>query len=222
MVSAVSHVIPSAGARPFVLKPDWNGLVQKRDVVDVNLGHTPESFVRAAHAQITGQPAPEALVKRWAHELRHNPRLRRVDLVRLLARENGRSCQLYYGDPWQGHPHLVGAPERGTRRQVGAVFVTGSTVAGASSHPLALDWKRELMDAKWAGLDFLLLSMPGPEVEQEQLGALVEALRSLNDPIKIALLDHANDDGAGERAYQAKWQPFFQQVDRHHWYRFKG
>ena len=39
-------------ARPFVLRPDWNGQVQQREVVDVNLGHTPESFVRAAHAQI--------------------------------------------------------------------------------------------------------------------------------------------------------------------------
>ena len=94
MANPITNVLGGApllghagNGRPFALKSDWNGLVQRRELVDVNLGHTPESFVRAAHAQITGQPAPDALVKRWARELRQNPRLRRVDLVRLLAKE---------------------------------------------------------------------------------------------------------------------------------------
>jgi hypothetical protein len=230
MVSAVSNPHspgssrPSGIARPFVLRPDWNGVVQKREVVDVNLGHTPESFVRAAHAQITGETAPEALVKRFARELRSNPRLRRVDLVRLLASESGRECELCYGDPWQAHPQLLGAPERQTKRQIGAVLTTDPALGNgaATTHPLDGDWKRELTDAKWAGLDFLLLSVSGGELQLERLRPLLTALGSLSDPVKLALLDRSAPGSNALAAYEAKWQPFFRQVDRHHWYRFKG
>lgn len=234
MVSAVSNLIPSGAARPFVLRPDWNGQIQKRDVVDVNLGHTPESFVRAAHAQITGEAAPEALVKRFARELRTNPGLRRVDLVRLLASESGRDCELCYGDPWQAHPQLLGAPERRTKRQVGAVLTTDPALGlvslgpqpqldrAATTHPLDSDWKRELTDAKWAGLDFLLLSVSGRELLPEQLRPLLNALGSLNDPVKLGLFDRSAPATMTLADYEAKWQPFFRQVDRHHWYRFEG
>jgi hypothetical protein len=261
-----------ANARPFVLRPDWNGHVQRREVVDVNLGHTPESFVRAAHAQITGQAAPDALVKRWARELRSNPRLRRVDLVRLLGKEADRNLTLSYGDPWQAHPELHGTLERGTQRQLGAVFMfffncpSGSncTVDWANTHALGMDrahelygfdrgergfyaaneagfWKRELSDAKWAGLDFLLLSSSGPDLQHDKLAPLRRALDSLNDPVKLALLDDSwtwgqpwfgpfwqkrpdlsDPTGAARTIYEAKWQPFFRQVGRRHWYRFKG
>ena len=232
MVSAASNLFPGNGARPFVLRPDWNGLVQQREVVDVNLGHTPESFVRAAHAQITGQAAPEAQVKRWARELRENPRLRRVDLVRLLAKESDRfgpagrgaptPLQLCYGDPWQAHPQLLGAPERRTKREVGAILVAEPAPEHASTHALAMDWRRELTDAKWAGLDFLLLSAPGVGLPPGQPEALVQALSGLGDPVKLALLDRCESAASARTLYEAKWQPFFRQVSRLHWYRFKG
>jgi hypothetical protein len=259
-------------ARPFQLKPDWNGAVVRREVVDVNLGHTPESFVRAAYAQISGEAAPDALIKRWARELRQNPRLRRVDLVRLLAREHGRSCELSFGDPWQAHPELVGAPERNTSRQVGAVFMFFFDCPGgvncaadwASSHALGMHephelygfehgarghyvpseagfWKRELSDAKWAGLDFFLLNVYGPDIQHDKLMPLSRALESLQQPIQIALFDDTWTWGqpwfgpfwqkrpdlgdpvaAAKTIYEAKWQPFFRQLDRRHWYRFKG
>lgn len=266
-----SFVMP-ANARPFVLRPDWNGQVQRREVVDVNLGHTPESFVRAAHAQITGQPAPDALIKRWARELRTNPRLRRIDLVRHLAKEVDRSLELSYGDPWQAHPTLDGAPERGTQRQVGAVFMfffncpggVNCTADWANTHALGMKdahelygfergergfyvpseagfWKRELTDAKWAGLDFLLLNSYGPDIQHDKLAPLRRALDSLNEPVKLALFDDtwtwgqpwfgpfwqkrpdlSDPASAARTIYEAKWQPFFRQVDRRHWYRFKG
>jgi hypothetical protein len=260
------------GARPFVLRPDWNGQVQRRDVVDVNLGHSPESFVRAAHAQITGLPAPDATIKHWARELRANPRLRRVDLVRLFAKANARACELSFSDPWQAHPELEGAPERRTQRQVGAVFMFFFDCPGgvncaadwASSHALGMQrphqlygfergesgyyvptapgfWKRELSDAKWAGLDFLLLNTYGPDVQDDKLAPLGQALAASSDPVKIAFMDDTwswgqpwfgplwqrrPDLGDAERAarivYEAKWRPFFRQVERRHWYRFKG
>jgi Domain of unknown function (DUF5010) len=259
-------------ARPFVLRPDWNGQIQRREVIDVNLGHTPESFVRAAYAQIAGLAAPDALVRRWARELRQNPRLRRIDLVRLLAKETDRSCELSYGDPWQAHPELHGGPERGTRRQVGAVFMfffncpggVNCTVDWANTHALGMDrphplygfecgqtgfympseagfWKRELCDAKWAGLDFLLLNTYGPDIQHDKLAPLSQALRSLKDPVKIGFFDDtwswgqpwfgpfwqkrpdlSDPEAAARTIYEAKWRPFFRQVERQHWYRFKG
>jgi hypothetical protein len=258
--------------RPFSLISDWNGRVARRDVVDVNVGHTPESFVRAAHAQITGQAASEAVVKRWATELRKSSRLRRVDLVRLLVQESGRTCELCFGDPWRGHPELEGAPEKRTSRDVGAVFMYFFNCPGgvncaadwASSHALGMDrphslygfergetgyyvpseagfWKRELCDAKWAGLDFLLLNTYGPDIQHDKLAPLARALAALADPIKIALFDDTwtwgqpwfgpfwqrrpdlSDPLAAARTiFDAKWRPFFQQVERRHWYRFKG
>lgn len=259
-------------ARPFVLRPDWNGHVARREVVDVNLGHTPESFVRAAHAQIAGKVAPDALVRRWARELRESPRLRRVDLVRLLAEEHGRSIELTYSDPWQAHPELEGAPERRTTRQVGAVFMFFFNCPGgvncssdwASSHALGMDrphplygfergasgyyvpseagfWRRELSDAKWAGLDFLLLNTYGPDIQHEKLAPLAQALATLQEPVKIAFMDDtwtwgqpwfgpfwqkrpdlSDPEAAARTIYEAKWRPFFGQVERQHWYRFKG
>jgi hypothetical protein len=255
-----------------VLRPDWNGQVERRELVDVNLGHTPESFVRAAHAQLVGLPAPDVLVKRWARELRSNPRLRRVDLVRLLAKESDRACELTYGDPWQAHPELDGGPERCTTRQVGAVFMFFFSCPGgvncgvdwANTHALGMDrphplygfepgqsgyylpseagfWKRELSDAKWAGLDFLLLNTYGPDIQHDKLAPLGQALRALNEPVKIGLFDDtwtwgqpwfgpfwqkrpdlSEPEQAARTIFEAKWQPFFRQVERQHWYRFKG
>ena len=50
----------------FILKPEWDGPRVKSASIDVNLGHTPESFVDAAHTQITGAPAPASVVKLWS------------------------------------------------------------------------------------------------------------------------------------------------------------
>jgi hypothetical protein len=266
MANPLTSFVMPANARPFVLRPDWNGQLQRREVVDVNLGHTPESFVRAAHAQITGQSAADALIKLWARELRTDPRLRRIDLVRLLAKEADRSVELSYSDPWQAHPELESPPERGTRRQVGAVFMAfdaaggvNGTVDRVNTHALGMErahelygfergergfyaaseagfWKRELTDAKWAGLDFLLLSTLGADIQRGALAPLRRALGSLRDPIELALFDApgawgpswqkrpdwSDPEAAARSVYEAKWQPFFRQLDRSHWYRFKG
>lgn len=272
MANPLPSLSRSSSLRPFSLRPDWNGQLTRRDVVDVNLGHSPESFVRAAYAQLTGQAAPAALVTRWAGELRQSSRLRRVDVVRLLAKESGRSCELCYGDPWRGHPELEGAPEKRTAREVGAVFMYffncpgGGSCGGdwASSHALGMDrphplygfergesgyyvpseagfWRRELSDAKWAGLDFLLLDTYGPDAQHDKLAPLSRALASLSEPIQIGFFDDTRAWGqpwfgpfwqkrpdlsdpvaAARTIYDAKWRPFFQQIDRKHWYRFKG
>ena len=67
------------------------------------------------------------------------------------------------------------------------------------------------------------------------------ALGALSEPPKLALFDDCSGWGrqqfapiwqklpelsqpaaAARAIFEAKWRPFFRQVDRHHWYRFKG
>src|SRR5687767_14942554 len=81
-------VMPRAAS--FVLKPEWRGPCARSATIDVNLGHTPEAFVDAAHYQITGEPAPPALVRSWSERLRRDEHVRRIDVVRALCDEHRR------------------------------------------------------------------------------------------------------------------------------------
>jgi hypothetical protein len=102
-------------------------------------------------------------------------------------------------------------------------------------------WRRELSDAKYAGLSFLMPNAYGPDMEDGKLKPLSDALKSMDDPIKLALFDdtwtwgqsefsdfwkHKPDlsdaDAAAKTIYEHKWKPFFSQIDKKHWYRFHG
>src|SRR5205809_727915 len=61
----------------FQLKPDFSGPCTKADVVDVNIGNTPETFIQAAHCQVTGQAAPAPVVDLWAKRMRDEYYVRR-------------------------------------------------------------------------------------------------------------------------------------------------
>jgi hypothetical protein len=102
-------------------------------------------------------------------------------------------------------------------------------------------WRRELMDAKYAGLDFLLPNTYGPDIEDGKLKPLQDALDSLKDPVKIGFFDDTwtwgqpyfsdfwkqkpdlnEPEKAADLIYKAKWHAFFSQIDKKYWYRFKG
>jgi hypothetical protein len=257
---------------PFELEPEWSGPCVRIEIVDVNLGHSPEAFVRAAHCQIAGkQPSSEMLAK-WADRLKTQPKTRRIDVVYALCGDSGRKCELAYSDPWKQQPDLGAPPVKKLKRDVGAVFMyffncpkeVNCKMGWANTHAPGMSekhsllgfgdeptgyyvpsqpgfWRRELMDAKYAGLDFLLLNTYGPDIENAKLAPLAKALASLDDPVKIAFFDDTwtwgqpyfssfwkqkpdlNDpEAAAKRIYDAKWKPFFSQVDKRYWYRFKG
>jgi hypothetical protein len=276
VVAAAAAAEPSAPEPPslFHLKPDWDGNCTRRETVDVNLGHAPEAFVRAAYCQITGQQAPAKTVETWSERLRSDTHVRRVDVVRSLALEAKRAgpLKLAYSDPWASQPDLGDAPVRKSKRDVGAVFMyffncPGQTNCGmdwANTHSPGMDskspllgfasgesgyyspsepgfWKRELLDAKYAGLQFLLLNTYGPDIENNKLAPLVKALSSLDQPVQIGLFDDTwawgepyfgdfwkqkpnlrDSDAAAKILYEAKWKPFFQAIDKKYWYRFQG
>jgi hypothetical protein len=257
---------------PFHLKPDWDGPCSRSDSIDVNLGHTPETFVRAAYCQIAGQEPPPKTVQLWAGRLRQNPKVRRIDVVRAIAAEQSRDVKLTYSDPWREQADLLEPPVRRSKRDIGAVFMfffncPGGVNCGmdwANTHAVGMDarqpllgmkggesavyspsepgfWRRELMDAKYAGLQFLLLNTYGPDIEGGKLAPLAKALASLDEPVKIALFDDTwtwgqpyfgdfwkqkpdlrDVEKTANLLYEAKWKPFYTQVDKRHWYRFKG
>jgi hypothetical protein len=256
----------------FRLKAEWEGPAERTEVVDVNLGHAPGAFVRAAYQQITGRGAPADIVDRWSLRLTSDQCARRIDVVRSIALAEKRNIKLTYSDPWRSHPELTGAPTRRTKRDVGAVFMfffdcpcgVNCEMDWANTHALGMDaphvlygakggesgiysarnsgfWRREILDARWAGLDFFLLNVYGPDIQRGTLGPLVQALAGLDEPIKLALFDDTwtwgkpyfgdfwkqkpdlrNARSAADAMYEAKWQPFYRQIDRRHWYRFKG
>lgn len=252
----------------FVLRPEWDGPCTKGDVVDVNVGHTPEAFVRAAHCQITGQEPDAAQVTALAGQLRTSSHVRRVDIVRTLCSAAGARCVLNYTDPWQHEVELTRPCVRKGTRDVGAVFMYWSECPGrvncgldwANTHAAGMGttspllsfadkpagyynpknagfWRRELLDARWSGLQFLLLNTFGPDLAQ--LPRLVEALTDVGGGIQVALFDDTwgwnkpgappynqnpsfdDAEGASALIYQ-KWHDFYTVVPKEHWYRYRG
>jgi hypothetical protein len=258
---------------PFRLKPEWQGPCARTDTVDVNLGNAPEAFVRAAYCQITGKEAPPNIVEQWAVRLKQDPHVRRIDVVRSLAADQGRrQLKLAYSDPWRSQPELLDAPVHASKRDIGAVLMfffscpggTNCSMDWANTHTVGMDgphpllgmgggegavyspsepgfWRRELLDAKYAGLQFLMLNTYGPDIADGKLAPLAKALASIDQPVQIALFDDTwtwgqpyfgdfwkqkpdltNPEKAANTLYEAKWKPFFEQIDKRYWYRFKG
>jgi hypothetical protein len=278
-VAAKAKVEDDTVMAPFELKPEWQGPCDRADPVDVNLGNAPDAFVRAAHCQVTGKPAPADVVAKWTARMHDEYYVRRIDVVRALCAENKRDCKLAYSDPWVAQPELGGPPPRKSKRDVGAVLMfffdcpgkTNCSMDWANTHAPGMDhpvpslgpkpgvgegvfhpkevgfWRRELSDAKYAGLSFLMPNTYGPDIEDGKLKPLNDALNGMEDPIKIGMFDdtwtwgqqefggvdvfhdvwkHRPDltdpDKAAKLIYEHKWKPFFSQIDKKHWYRFAG
>jgi hypothetical protein len=100
-------------------------------------------------------------------------------------------------------------------------------------------WYRELIDARWAGLQFLLLNVYGPDINTnpDPLTVLGQALMQAGPDVKIALFDDpwawgnkssgpdwqpapnlSDTEGSAQKLYQAKWKPFFTRIPRDDWY----
>jgi hypothetical protein len=263
---------------PFKLKPEWDGPCARAEAVDVDLGNAPDAFVRAAHCQITGEPAPADIVAKWTGRMHDDYYVRRIDVVRALCAASKRACKLAYSDPWVDEPELGAPPERHTKREIGAVLMfffdcpgkTNCSMDWANTHAPGMDgpapslgtkpgesvvyhprevgfWRRELSDAKYAGLSFLMPNTYGPDIEDGRLRPLNDALKSLDGPVKVAMFDdtwtwgqpefggvdvyrdvwkHKPDltdpDKAAKTIFEHKWKPFFSQIDKKYWYRFAG
>lgn len=259
----------------FQLRPEWTGPCQKASAaVDVNLGNSPEAFVKAAWCQCMGAPPDEGTVNSWAARLKRDERLRRVDIVNAFIQKSGKPLAKKYSNPWLNNPEL--APAAGARtgkREVGAVVMfffncPGGVNCGmdwANNHTLGMEgpdpslgfgaqaagvydaknpgfWKRELRDAKAAGLQFILPNVYGPDMANEgKVKTLAAALAMEKDPVKVGYFDDNwswgekwfgpfwqqkpdfnKPESAARLIYEAKWKPYFSTIPRKNWYLVKG
>lgn len=113
----------------------------------------------------------------------------------------------------------------------------GNATTGYYNPKNAGFWRRELLDARWSGLQFLLLNTFGPDLAQ--LPQLVSALEDVGG-IQVALFDDTwgwnkqaspapynqnpsfdDPETASGLIYQ-KWHDFYTAVPKSHWYRYEG
>lgn len=250
--------------------------------IDLNLGQSPEMFVRSIWKQLTGEDTEPDWVESKAALLGTEAFPRRIDLALLLAEEAGEDTPRWnYSDPWQAQVLLSGSPDKTVERDIGAVFMffftspnkpNGGT-GWANNHapgmltrdptlkleaqaPTKHDgyfhpenaafWYRELRDARFAGLDFILPNVYGPDLHDEKIEPLRIALQKLreedgDDVIKLGMFDDTwtwgqpyfgpfweqrpdcnNVEATAKLLFEAKWKVFFKAVPREHWYLVNG
>jgi len=117
--------LPDPTAAPaWQLKAEFAGpCAAAASEIDVNLGNSPEAFVRAAYCQINGAEPPADTVTQWATQLRTVEYVRRVDVVRSLCMAAKKSCALTYSDPWVADIPLLPTCTRKGTRDLGAVLM---------------------------------------------------------------------------------------------------
>ena len=120
--------------------------------------------------------------------------------------------------------------------QTSQLLAFGDSKEGFYTPKNAGFWRRELLDARWAGLQFLLLNTFGPDMAY--LPRVVDALGSIGGGIQVALFDDTwgwgrsgtpwsqmpdfnNTEAAAQLIYQ-KWSQFYRTVPSEHWYRYQG
>ena len=101
-------------------------------------------------------------------------------------------------------------------------------------------WRRELLDAAYAGMQFFLLNVYGPDLNAavDPLAQLSKALVDTGSVVKIGMFDDTSSWGrspgafatlpdlndpekAAQTIYDAKWKPFFTRIPKASWYLFK-
>ena len=107
-------------------------------------------------------------------------------------------------------------------------------------------WFRELLDARYAGLQFVLPNVYGPDVqsgtgEVQNLEAALTAIDAMGGGIKVGLYndtwawgnpaggtlmnpapDLSDTNAAAQQIYDVQWKPFFSGLSPQHWYTVNG
>ncbi len=107
-------------------------------------------------------------------------------------------------------------------------------------------WLRELLDARYAGMQFMMPNVYGPDVqpstgEVADLEAALTAIDAMGGGMKVGLFNDtwawgkaqfgtlmnpapvlANTAAAAQRIYSVEWQPFFEGISKAHWYTVEG
>ncbi|HEY4107249.1 MAG TPA: DUF5010 domain-containing protein [Polyangiaceae bacterium] len=194
----------------FELRPEFDGPCAMANTIDVNLGNSPEAFVRAAYCQVNGKE-PDDAANAFADQLKTTNYVRRIDVVQTFCTQTNRKCTLSFSDPWTTQADLTTPCTRSGSRDLGAVLMFFSdcpggvncTIDWANTHaegmfgqsPLlafspstsgvytwknAGFWRRELLDAAYSGMQFFLLNTYGPDLSTP-VDALAQLVKALDD-----------------------------------------
>jgi hypothetical protein len=266
------------GGSAFTLRAEWTGPCQAASgAVDVNLGNSPEAFVTAAFCQINGSEPSTSVISNWANQLRTVSYVRRIDVVRTLCQQAGKTCSLQYSDPWLNDPPLTKTCARSGSRDVGAVLMfffgcPGQNNCGmdwANTHAFGMSgpspiygfgaadqgyynpsnagfWLRELLDARYAGLQFMMPNVYGFDIqpstgEAQNLESALTTLDGMGGGVQVGLFNDtwawgeaaggtlmnpapslSDTATAAQRIYDVEWKPFFTAVSKPHWYLVNG
>ncbi len=255
----------------FSLRAEFTGPCAKANAIDINLGNSPDNFVRAAYCQVNGTE-PDDAAKALATQLTSTSYTRRIDVAQTFCNQANRNCTWAFSDPWTTQMDLTTPCTRSGTRDLGAVLMFfnqcpngtncsltwsnthaegmfsqspllsfGSTATGIYGPNNPGFWRRELLDAAYAGVQFFLLNTYGPDLSAavDPLAQLTKALDDTGGVVKIGMFDdtstwgHAsgafstapdmsNSSAAAQSIYQAKWKPFFSRVPQKYWYLFNG
>jgi hypothetical protein len=120
--------------------------------------------------------------------------------------------------------------------QASPLFAFGVAKDGFYNPQNAGFWRRELLDARWAGLQFLLLNTFGPDMAY--LPRVSDALDAVGGGVQVALFDDTwgwgkgsspwsqmpdfSDTEAAAQLIYEKWSRFYRAIPSQHWYRFRG
>lgn len=273
---------PSGGSSPmmptgttlgssFTLRAEFTGPCTKTNAIDINLGNSPDNFVRAAYCQVNGSE-PDDAAKAMAAQLTSTSFTRRIDVAQTFCNNANRKCTWAFSDPWTTQVDLTTPCTRSGTRDLGAVLMffnqcpngTNCSLTWSNTHAEGMFsqspllsfgaaasgiygpnnpgfWRRELLDAAYAGMQFFLLNVYGPDLSGsvDALAQLTKALDDTNGVVKIGMFDDtstwgratgtfatapdmSNSSVAAQAIYQAKWKPFFSRVPRKYWYLFNG
>jgi hypothetical protein len=127
-----------------------------------------------------------------------------------------------------------------------AIYGFGSGANGYYVPTNAGFWLRELLDARYAGLQFVLPNVYGFDIEPaagtvQNLEAALTTIDGLGGGMKVGLFNDtwawgkaaggalmnpgpnlADTENAAQRIYNVQWKPFFQAISKAHWYTVKG
>ena len=148
--AAVATLPPPTATPDFQPRAEFAGpCTLNQGEIDVNLGNSPEAFVRAAYCQVNGAEPPADTVTQWATQLRTVEYVRRVDVVRTFCQAAKRGCALTYSDPWAADLPLAPTCTRKGTRDLGAVLMYFSDCPNGVN--CGMDWANTHASGMTAG-----------------------------------------------------------------------
>ena len=186
---------------------------------------------------------------RWAYSDPWRTQLvLRPNTVRKISRDVGAVFMFFFtspkgpnGGPGWANNHVPGM--KGPASIYGIGSAEANNAKGGLYHPDNSGfWYREFRDSRYAGLDFLLLNVCGPDLTPVSIAARHSALERLRkddgaNVIRLGLFDDTwtwgqpwfgsfweqkpdclKVDETSRILYEAKWKPFFESLPREHWY----